>query len=46
LIRIGDYDVCACIGQHVENTGEIGHFKIISTDYQENRLRIRFKLDR
>ena len=46
LIRIGDYDVCACIGQHVENTGEIGYFKIISTDYQENRLRIRFKLDR
>ncbi len=45
IIRIGDYDTCACIGQHVGNTSEIGHFKIISTDYQNNNLRIRFKLE-
>ncbi len=45
IIRIGDYDTCACIGQHVGNTSEIGHFKIISTDHQNNNLRIRFKLE-
>lgn len=44
IVRIGDYDACACIGQHVENTAEIGSFKIISTDFQDHILRIRFKL--
>lgn len=46
IVRIGDYDACACIGQHVENTSEIGTFKIISYDYDEERkvLRMRFKL--
>lgn len=45
IVNIGDYDTCACIGLHVENTAEIGKFKIISTDFENNRLRIRFKLD-
>lgn len=45
IVKIGDYDTCACIGQHVNNTSEIGQFKIISTDYENNRLRIRFKLE-
>lgn len=44
IVRIGDYDACACIGQHVENTSDVGTFKIISYDYAEGRLRIRFKL--
>ena len=46
IVRIGDYDACACIGQHVENTSEIGTFKIMSYDYDEERkvLRMRFKL--
>lgn len=44
IVRIGDYDACACIGQHVANTSEVGTFKIISHDYAEGRLRIRFKL--
>ncbi len=46
IVRIGDYDTCACIGLHVENTSEIGTFKIISHDYDEERkvLRMRFKL--
>lgn len=37
--------ICACIGEHVKNTSEIGQFKIISSDYIEGKLRIRFKLE-
>lgn len=44
LVRIGDYDLCACIGLHVANTSEIGHFKIISSDYADGRWRVRFKI--
>jgi len=44
IIKIGDYDSCPCIGKHVTNTSEIGEFKIISTNYGEGVLRIRFKL--
>ena len=43
-VRIGDYDVCACIGAHVNNTSEIGHFKMLTYDYTDGRLRLRFKL--
>ena len=45
LVYIGVYDVCACIGEHVQNTSEIGKFKIVSTDYNEEQFRIRFKLE-
>ena len=44
LVRVGDYDVCACIGTHVENTREIAPFKIISSDWNEGVWRVRFKL--
>ena len=44
IVRVGDYDACACIGQHVENTSELGHFEIISHDYDAGRWRVRFKL--
>lgn len=44
LVSVGDYDLCACIGEHVNNTSEIGTFKIISHDYEDGRLRLRFKL--
>jgi misacylated tRNA(Ala) deacylase len=44
IVRIGDYDVCACIGKHVDNTSEVGTFKIISYDWNDGTLRIRFKL--
>lgn len=44
LVRIGDYDVCACIGSHVTRTGEIGQFRLLNCDYAEGRFRLRFKV--
>jgi len=44
IIEIGDYDAVPCIGPHVTTTGEIGQFKIISSDYNNGILRIRYKL--
>ena len=44
IIKIGDYDACPCSGLHVSNTKEIGSFNIISTDFNNGVLRIRFKL--
>ena len=45
IVRVGDYDVCACIGAHVENTSEIGRFRIISHTFENGTLRLRFKLE-
>ena len=45
IVKIGEYDTCACIGQHVSRTAAIGKFKIISWDFEANRLRLRFKLE-
>lgn len=44
LIKVGNYDTCACIGAHVQNTREIGEFKIISHDYIDGVWRVRFKI--
>lgn len=44
IVRIGDYDICACIGNHVETTKAIGTFKITSTSYNEGNFRIVFKV--
>lgn len=45
IIRVGDYDACACIGSHVENTLEIGEFKITTHNFENGRWRVRFKLN-
>lgn len=44
LVHIGNYDVCACIGAHVQSTGEIGSFRITSTSYKDGDFRIVFKV--
>ena len=44
IVRVEDFDVCACIGAHVENTSEIGRFEIISHDFADGKWRVRFKL--
>lgn len=44
LVAVGDYDLCACIGAHVENTAEIGEFKILSHSFENGVLRLRFKV--
>lgn len=44
IVRVGNYDVCACIGAHVENTSEIGQFEITTHDFSDGRWRVRFKL--
>ena len=44
LVKIGDYDVCPCIGAHVESTKEAWPFKLISHSFTEpDILRLRFK---
>ena len=44
IVRVGDYDACACIGAHVSNTSEIGTFKIFSHDFENGRWRVRWKV--
>ena len=44
IVRIGDYDACACIGAHVTNTKEIGTFKVISHSYENGVWRLRWKV--
>ena len=40
IVRIGDYDDCACIGAHVAITSEIGEFRIISHDFADGIWRV------
>ncbi len=44
IVKIGNYDECACIGAHVKNTSEIGKFLITTTNFDNGVLRIRYKL--
>ena len=46
LVRIGDYDLCACVGLHVNNTADIGKFRILSHDWNadSHTWRVRFKI--
>ena len=44
VIKVGDYDACACIGQHVSNTSEIGYFEILTHDFENGRWRVRWRV--
>jgi Ser-tRNA(Ala) deacylase AlaX len=44
IVKVGDYDVCPCIGDHVSSTGEIGRFQITTTGFESGVLRIRYRL--
>lgn len=44
LVYVGDYDVCPCLGAHVQRTSEIGSFRISSTNFNEGNFRIVFRV--
>lgn len=44
IVRIGDFDICPCIGLHVKSTSEIGSFRITSTSYRDGSFRIVYKV--
>ena len=46
LVRIGDFDVCPCIGKHVRSTSQIGRFEMLGTNWDEHErsFRVRFKI--
>ena len=46
LVRIGDYDICPCIGKHGRSTRQIGKFVLLGTNWDEEKhsFRIRFKV--
>ena len=44
IVRIGDYDACACIGSHVSNTADIKGFRILSHSYADGVWRVRWKV--
>lgn len=46
LVRIGNYDICPCVGAHVASTKQIGKFVINSTSWNNGSFRIVFKLIR
>ena len=46
LVRIGDFDLCPCIGKHVRSTSQIGRFEMLGTNWDQSTrsFRIRFKV--
>lgn len=46
LVRIGNYDVCPCIGKHVRSTSQIGRFELLGTNWDNDSMsfRIRYKI--
>ena len=44
IIKVGDYDACPCAGLHVQSTGQLVAFRMISSSFENGVLRIRYKL--
>ena len=46
VIRIGDYDICPCRGQHVNSTKEVGKIELVSIENKgKDNRRLYYKLD-
>ena len=43
IVKIGEYDVCACCAPHVNYTGEVGLIKIVDFYKNKNFLRLQIK---
>ncbi len=43
IVRIGEYDTCACCAPHVNYTGEVGLIKIVDFYKNKNFLRLQIK---
>ncbi len=46
VISIGDYDSCPCSGEHAASTKEIGSFRVVSSDYADGVLRVRYTIQK
>lgn len=51
IVTVGEYDICACIGEHAASTGEVGSFHLSSHDFVPDAgkgptLRLRFKVEK
>ncbi len=44
IISIGDYDACPCSGEHATSSKKIGSFRVVSSDYRDGVLRVRFTI--
>lgn len=46
LVRIGDFDICPCIGKHVRSTSQIGRFELLGTNWDNDKrsFRVRYKI--
>lgn len=44
IVHVGGFDSCPCIGAHVKNTSEIPPVAVLSSDWADGILRVRFKL--
>ncbi|HEY6953156.1 MAG TPA: hypothetical protein VI758_12190 [Bacteroidota bacterium] len=46
IVNIGDYDACPCSGVHAASTKEIGSFRIVSSDFANGVLRVRYTIQK
>lgn len=46
IVHIGSYDSCPCIGPHVADIRELSPVRLVSSDWSDGILRVRFKFDR
>lgn len=44
IISVGEYDACPCSGEHAVSSKEIGLFRVVSSDYKDGVLRVRYTI--